>query len=71
MKVTINGEIHSIGKPGMTITDLLVTENVESPEMLSVMLNREVVDRSLYNTTVIQENDEIDLLYFMGGGSIA
>lgn len=40
MKLTINGEAKEL-KDGLSITELLVVENVEMPEMVSVQLNDE------------------------------
>jgi sulfur carrier protein len=68
MKVTINGKIKDI-KEGVTVTKILKIENVEMPDMVSVQLNDEFIDRANFNSTVLKENDKIDFLYFMGGGN--
>ena len=68
MKVTINGKIKDI-KEGVTVTELLKIEDVEMPDMVSVQLNDEFVDRANFGSTILKENDKIDFLYFMGGGS--
>ncbi|HBC95476.1 MAG TPA: thiamine biosynthesis protein ThiS [Clostridium sp.] len=69
MKVTINGKGKDI-KKGVTVTEVLKTENVKMPDMVSVQLNDEFVDRNNFSSTVLKENDKIDFLYFMGGGNI-
>ena len=53
----------------LTIAEVLKTENVEKPETVSVQLNGEFVDRERSSTTPLKEGDEVDFLYFMGGGS--
>ncbi|MCI1945778.1 sulfur carrier protein ThiS [Clostridium luticellarii] len=68
MKVTINGKIKDI-KEGVTVTEILKIEDVEMPDMVSVQLNDEFVDRPNFGSTILKENDKIDFLYFMGGGS--
>ena len=68
MQITINGEKTDIEKGEVPLSGLLVIQNVESPEMVSVQVNGEIVDRSDYDTTIISENDEVEFLYFMGGG---
>ncbi|KAA8673339.1 sulfur carrier protein ThiS [Clostridium sp. HV4-5-A1G] len=68
MKVTINGKIKDI-KEGVTVTKILKIENVEMPDMVSVQLNDEFIDRANFNNIVLKENDKIDFLYFMGGGN--
>ena len=69
MKVTINGEIEQLENNTLNLTKLLELKNVESPDMVSVQVNGEIIDRSHYDEKRIQEGDEIDFLYFMGGGA--
>jgi len=45
-----------------------VRNKVEQPDMVSVQLNGEFVPRDRFAATVFQDGDEIDFLYFMGGG---
>jgi sulfur carrier protein len=52
----------------LSIAELLKQNKVDKPEMVSVQLNGEFVDRNDFATTLINEHDEIDFLYFMGGG---
>jgi sulfur carrier protein len=68
MNVMINGELAQITEPGCSIARLLQLHKVESPDMVSVRLNDEIIDRGLYENTRIAEQDEIEFLYFMGGG---
>lgn len=68
MKITINGKIKDV-KKGMTVTEILKAEDVEMPDMVSVQLNDEFIDRGNFGSTILKENDKIDFLYFMGGGS--
>ncbi|MEY7999008.1 sulfur carrier protein ThiS [Clostridium sp. Mt-5] len=68
MKVTINGKDKDI-KEGLTVTEILKIEDVEMPDMVSVQLNDEFIDRAKFGSTILKGNDKIDFLYFMGGGS--
>ena len=68
MKLTINGEAKEL-KDGLSITELLVVENVELPEMVSVQLNDEFLRQDEYAATIVKEGDDINFLYFMGGGA--
>lgn len=70
MKIKVNGEPQVIDKASLTVADLLVLNNVEHPETVSVQLNGQFVESKQYPTTKVQENDEVDFLYFLGGGSI-
>jgi sulfur carrier protein len=69
MKFKVNGEFQTAEQASPTLADILVRNQVERPEMVSVQLNGRFVDSKLYSTTHLQENDEVDFLYFLGGGS--
>ena len=69
MQITVNDEIQEVNDDNITIAQLLTNEKVESPEMVSVQLNGEIIERSQYETTRLSANDEVDFLYFMGGGA--
>lgn len=68
MKLTINGEAKEL-RDGLSITELLVVQNVEMPEMVSVQLNDEFLKQDEYLATIVKEGDDINFLYFMGGGA--
>ena len=67
MKISLNGKEKEI-QDGISITQLLKEESVKMPEMVSVEHNNEMLDRSQFESTIIKENDQIEFLYFMGGG---
>lgn len=68
MQVIINGKAETIENNEITVAQLLKLKDVEMPDMVSVQLNGEFVDRNTFDTTPVEENNEIDFLYFMGGG---
>lgn len=68
MKITVNEELQEV-REAISIGDLIKDNNIEKPEMVSVQLNEEFVDRDDFGTTILKEGDVIDFLYFMGGGS--
>ena len=68
MKLTINGEAKEI-KDGVSLPELLIIENVEQPDMVSVQLNDEFVRQDEHATVTLKDGDEINFLYFMGGGA--
>lgn len=69
MRVTINGEAETIDESELSISRLLARKRVESPEMVSVQLNGAIIDRQLYDQQTVAAGDEIEFLYFMGGGA--
>lgn len=68
MYIMINGEKTEMCKP-LTVTELLKERDIESPDMVSVELNQEILAKDVFTTTILQENDSVEFLYFMGGGS--
>lgn len=68
MIIKVSGEEKEI-QDGVTVTEILVFEKVDQPDMVSVQLNEEFVDRDQFSTTVLKQGDDIDFLYFMGGGT--
>jgi sulfur carrier protein len=68
MKIKVNGAVQEI-EAGVSIANLLIRNKVEQPEMVSVQLNGEFVQRDHYGVTTLKKDDEVDFLYFMGGGA--
>ncbi len=67
MQIKVNGALQEI-ETGLNIAGLLVCNKVEQPDMVSVQLNGEFVQRDRVAATVLKDGDEVDFLYFMGGG---
>ena len=67
--ITVNGEPQTIPEETITVAKLLTQNKVEMPDMVSVQLNGEFLDRQLFETTRVKHSDEVDFLYFMGGGA--
>ena len=65
MRVKINGKQEEVQE--MTLSDLLKSKNIE-PRMVTVELNSKMVERSSLSSTRVHEGDEIEFLFFMGGG---
>ena len=70
MKVTVNGKDETIDKNPVTVTELLKLMKVDMPDMVSVELNGNFLERETYEKTQVNENDRVEFLYFMGGGSV-
>jgi sulfur carrier protein len=68
MEILFNGKGQSIAKEGIDLLDLFAQNNVQQPDMVSVQLNGQFVNSEDFGRTVIKDGDEIDFLYFMGGG---
>lgn len=69
MNLAVNGEQANVAED-MTVSQLLIEENVKMPEMVSVELNGRILKRAEFEETILKENDNIEFLYFMGGGRV-
>jgi thiazole synthase len=67
--VTLNGKPHQIAD-GVTLLDLLKQLEVQ-PSRVVVEHNREIRRRDDFETTVVHAGDELELVYFVGGGAAA
>lgn len=68
MKITVSGTEKEV-KDGLTLPKLIEMENVETPEYVTVSINEEFVESAAKDSTVLKDGDNVEFLYFMGGGS--
>ncbi len=69
MNLVVNGKETNI-TDGLTVSQLLVQENVKMPDMVSVELNGQILKRTKFEETRLKDDDKVEFLYFMGGGSV-
>jgi len=69
MKLTVNGESREFASE-LSITELLKQCNVKMPEMVSVELNGQIIPRDQFADIAVKDGDEVEFLYFMGGGAL-
>jgi sulfur carrier protein len=67
MQININGK-PAESSDNITIVELLKEQKVEAPEYVSVELNGEILDRQDFASTVVSPGDQLEFLYYMGGG---
>ena len=67
MFITVAGEKKEY-KDGLTLPELIVKENVDMPEYVTVSINEEFVATEDKEKTVLKDGDNVEFLYFMGGG---
>ncbi len=68
MKIQVNDTVTEV-PANLTITTLLAHQKVKMPDMVSVQVNGTILERKDFDTTPVRENDNIEFLYFMGGGA--
>lgn len=67
MIVIVAGEKKEYAE-GLTVEGLIEAEKVESPQYVTVTLNDEFLATEDRTTRVLKDGDEVEFLYFMGGG---
>ena len=65
MKIFVNGEEQIICS--MSVYDYLKTIDFD-PRPIAVELNRAILSRDDYRTTFLIEGDQLELVWFVGGG---
>lgn len=70
MKLMVNGEEKIFNVEKLNITELLKLADVKNPDVVSVQLNGKFFTKEQYSSTYLKEGDEIDFLYFIGGGGV-
>jgi thiamine biosynthesis protein ThiS len=66
LKLTINGEEREILK-SQTLEELISELDIQAPN-IAMALNLQVIPKSKYGSTTIQENDQIEIVHAVGGG---
>lgn len=69
MKIKVNGTEAELERE-LTVKELLVVQRVEMPDYVTVQINDEFVEQGDFATRIVRDGDEIEFLYFMGGGRI-
>lgn len=67
MRVNVNGEKREV--PDSATLEALIRLLDLTPERLAVELNRRVVRRAEWPETELAEDDSVEIVHFVGGGS--
>lgn len=67
MTITVAGNKKEVAD-NLTVAQLIVDENVETPEYVTVTINDEFVNSGTFEETTLKDGDVVEFLYFMGGG---
>ena len=66
MKVLVNGDEKDFSS-SISLTELITQLDLPAPR-IAVELNREVVRRSDWGSTMLKDDDRIEIVHFVGGG---
>jgi len=66
IRIVVNGEERAV-PAGLSLVDLIQLLNLE-PSRVAVELNREIVRREAWTTTVVAGGARLEIVQFVGGG---
>ena len=66
MQVTVNGETKGLAA-GTSVAEFVRSLGLDS-QKVAVELNLEIVPRSVYEKTLVQDGDRLEIVQFIGGG---
>ncbi len=67
MEISVNGKTETVG-PGSTVVSVLKAKELD-PALVSVEHNGKILEKSDLDGAVLSEGDELEILFFMGGGA--
>lgn len=66
LKLIINGENREVIK-SHNLADLVLELDIQAPNF-AIALNQQVIPRSKYSATQIEEDDQVEIVQAVGGG---
>jgi thiamine biosynthesis protein ThiS len=67
LRVYVNGEVKELSGP-LSLSELITQLDLPATR-IAVELNRSVVRRADWSATTLQDDDRIEIVHFVGGGS--
>lgn len=66
MTITLNGDPHEIPQP-LSVSALLAALDID-PRRVAVEHNLAVVKKAAYDSAIVSDGDEVEIVNFVGGG---
>ena len=67
MRIQVNGEPREV-EENISLPALVADLNLK-PEQIAIELNQTVIRRMYWQTTMLQPDDKVEIVHFVGGGS--
>jgi len=67
LRININGEPREV-KDDLSLPELISSLNLR-PEQIAIELNQTVIRRVQWQATTLRDNDKLEIVHFVGGGS--
>lgn len=66
IKILVNGKKELIADN--TTVSLFLKNKKIRPEIVTIELNDDILDKKFYDTTILKDKDRVELVFYMGGG---
>jgi thiamine biosynthesis protein ThiS len=66
MTITLNGDQHELAAP-LSVSELLQQLEIDA-RRVAVELNLTVVKKAAYDSALLKDGDEVEIVNFVGGG---
>ena len=66
MRIQVNGQPRE-AEDSMNLRDLIETLDLK-PEQIAIELNQTVIRRMRWQSTILREDDKVEIVHFVGGG---
>ncbi|MCK0069854.1 sulfur carrier protein ThiS [Kordiimonas sp. 5E331] len=66
MKITVNGDLKTV-EDGVSVWDFLSGLGLD-PKKVAVERNLEIVPKSTFADVSLEEDDQLEIVHFIGGG---
>lgn len=66
MTIKLNGDPHELPQP-LSVSALLAALDID-PRRVAVEHNLSVVKKTAYDSSLVQDGDEVEIVNFVGGG---
>jgi thiamine biosynthesis protein ThiS len=67
LRININGEPREV-EADLSLPELISSLNLR-PEQIAIELNQTVIRRAQWQATTLRDNDKLEIVHFVGGGS--
>ncbi|MFN2498553.1 MAG: sulfur carrier protein ThiS [Pyrinomonadaceae bacterium] len=66
MLIQVNGEPQEVNE-GLALAELITQLKLRA-DQIAIELNHEVLRRSVWESTILQPEDRVEIVHFVGGG---
>jgi sulfur carrier protein len=66
LRIQVNGQPREIAD-NLDLSQLIASLNLK-PEQIAIELNQTVVRRVQWHSTILREDDKVEIVHFVGGG---